>query len=520
MKAYVYYKVQFFIDKLGEGGHLRPCTQQYGNFFMLPFPSLRSFLAAALAGTSLLAGCATVPDLGSVPQPRAGVAAERSLAASSMASWPTDEWWNAYGDRQLGQLIGEALADAPDIATAAARVRAAEAVAQQAGAVRRPEITAQGSISAVKQSQNNGIPPAFVPGGINATGQLALGLSFDPDLWGRNRAALAAATSQARAARLDQAEAALVLSTNIAAAYADLARLGTERSVEQQALGVRERTAKLVADRVAAGLDTQAEARQSAAAVPASRADVAATNEQIALTRNRIAALMGQGPDRGLAIVVPRAIVRGQGLPADVTTDLIGRRPDIAAARARIDAAGSRIASARADFYPSVNISALVGLQALGLGNLLGTGSTFANAGPAVSLPIFNRDRLSGRFRETRAGYDEAVAQYDSAVVDAYHEVADAVTGQRSLDVRLAETRAALTDFERAYDVARRRFEGGLSTFLDVLTAEDRVLQARRTVVDLEARGFSLDIALVRALGGGFVAPADPKLVPEGRHRG
>ena len=466
-------------------------------------------MAAALAVSALLAGCAGMPDVGPAPAVRgpAAFAAERTLGATATGQWPADRWWTAYGDPQLDRLITEALSDAPDVAAAAARVRAAEAVARQSGAARFPQVDARGSVSAIKQSYNNAIPSDFVPKGINDTGELALNFGFDLDLWGRNRAAFAAATSEAQAARLEQAEAALVLSTNIAAAYADLAQVYVARGVQQQALTVRERTARLVADRVASGLDTQAEARQSAAAVPAARAELAATDEQIALTRNRIAALIGAGPDRGFGIAPPAARVQARGLPAGVTTDLIGRRPDIAAARARVEAAASRIKVARADFYPSVNLSALVGLQAFGTGNLVRSGSTFVNAGPAISLPIFRGGQLQGRYREVRANYDEAVAQYDRAVADAFRDVADAVTSQRALTTQLAERRQAQLDSEVAYSVAQQRFEGGLSTFLDVLTAEDRVLQARRAVADLEARAFTLDVALVRALGGGFSDP-------------
>jgi NodT family efflux transporter outer membrane factor (OMF) lipoprotein len=447
-------------------------------------------------------------------------AAEQSLAAAPAGQWPIERWWTAYGDPQLDGLITEALADAPDVAAAAARVRTAEALAQQASAARLPRIDARGSVSAVKQSYNNAIPAEFVPQGINDTGELALDLGFDLDLWGRNRAALAAATSQAEAARLEQAEAALVLSTNIAAAYADLAQLHAVRAVQGDAITVRERTARLVADRVAAGLDTQAEVRQSAAAVPAARAELAATDEQIGLTRNRIAALIGAGPDRGLRIGPPAARVQPRGLPAGVTTDLIGRRPDIAAARARVEAAASRIKVARADFYPSVSLSALVGLQAFGIGNLVNSGSTFLNAGPAISLPIFRGGQLQGRYREVRGGFDEAVAQYDRAVADAFRDVADAVTSQRGLAAQIADRRQALIDSEAAYSVARQRFEGGLSTFLDVLTAEDRVLQARRAVADLNARSFAVDVALVRALGGGFSSPTSLTDTPKDQSRG
>ncbi|GGB29177.1 multidrug RND transporter [Sphingomonas metalli] len=466
----------------------------------------------ALLGLALdLGACAAVPHLGAAPEVRTpdSFAASRSLSADgdAPAAWPVADWWHSYGDPQLDGLIAEGLAGSPDLAAALARVRRADALAEQAGAARLPSLDVGATVGATKQSYNNGIPADFVPKGWNDTGRLEADLGFDLDLWGRNRAAFAAARSDAEAARLDREQAALTLTTGIAGAYADLAALYAVRAIQQNALEVRQGTQKLTADRVANGLDTQAEQKQADAAVPAGRAAIAATDEQIALTRNRLAALLGKGPDRGLDIAAPALPASVQGVPAGLTTDLIGRRPDIVAARARVEAAASRIKVARADFYPAINLSAIVGLQSLGLGNLLKGGSTFGTAGPALSLPIFRGGELQGRYRGARADYDEAVASYDRTVTDAYRAVADALASRRSLGVQLDESRRALADSEAAYRVARLRYEGGLSRFLDVLAAQDRVLEARRSVADLQARGFSLDIALVRALGGGFTAP-------------
>lgn len=473
----------------------------------MTFSSFRPLLLSAVAGSALVSACAPVPQLGARPEVRAATsyAADQSLAPrADPSAWPVNDWWNGYGDAQLSALIVEGLADSPDLAAAAARLRSAQGYAQQAGAALLPSVGVQASATEAKQSYNNGIPAAFVPQGWNHSGQLAANLSFDLDLWGKNRASLAAATSDAEAARIELEQSRLVLSTNIASAYADLARLGAERAVQAKALDLRTQTQKLVGDRVANGLDTRAESKQADAAVPAARADLAATDEAIALTRNRIAALLGKGPDRGLTIALPAEPAEIHALPAGVTTDLIGRRPDIAAARARVESAASRIKVARADFYPSVNISALIGFQALGLDNLFKSGSTFGQVGPALTLPIFRGGQLAGQYKGARAGYDEAVANYDSTVATAFREVADAVTSQHALVTRLFESRQALTDSEAAYSIARQRYEGGLSTFLDVLTAEERVLQSRQIVADLEARAFALDVQLVRALGGGF----------------
>jgi NodT family efflux transporter outer membrane factor (OMF) lipoprotein len=459
----------------------------------------------------LLASCAPVPNLGPKPLARApeSIASEQSLGGGTQ-TWPVDQWWASYGDPQLNALIDEGLRSSPDVAAAAARFRRANGLAEQAGAALLPTLDAQGQATLEKQSYNNGFPKEFVPKGWQDTGQLSLNLGFDLDLWGRNRASLAAATSDAEAAAIDARQAQLMLTTGIADAYADLARLYAERDIQQHAVDIRVSTQKLVTQRVANGLDTRGDQRQAEANAATARANLAEIEETIALRKNQIAALVGAGPDRSLSITPP-AITNfaPRGLPRDVTTNLVGRRPDIAAARARAEAAASRIKVAHADFYPAIRLDGLIGFQSLGVAKLIAGDSLFGSVGPAVTLPIFHGGALSGQYRGARGTYDEAIANYDKTVLTAYQEVADAVTSQHMLDQRLAEARNALTASEEAYSIARKRYEGGLSTYLDVLTVEEHFLAARQSVATLQTRGFALDIALVRALGGGFAATAN-----------
>jgi outer membrane protein TolC len=208
----------------------------------------RFSLIIASTTLALLSGCATVPKLGSAPQLRTSAAFDstRAFAAPAGATrdWPAAEWWRGFGDPQLDTLIAEALRDSPDVAAAAARIASAEALAQQTGAALQPSLSVDGQAGANKQSKNLGIPPQFVPSGIQDTGRLTASGSFDLDLWGRNRAALAAATSEAEAARVDADQARLLLSTDIAAAYAELAQYHAERDVAVAALKSREATSR------------------------------------------------------------------------------------------------------------------------------------------------------------------------------------------------------------------------------------------------------------------------------------
>jgi NodT family efflux transporter outer membrane factor (OMF) lipoprotein len=444
------------------------------------------------------AACASVPNLGAEPQMRSAsdYASGASLSPAG-APWPDQGWWLRYGDRQLTGLIEEGLAGSPDLEAAAARFRTAQGYSQAAGAALAPTIDAFATSEFTKRENID----------VMSEGSAGLSLSFDLDLWGKNRAALAAATSDAEAAGYELAEARLALTTGIASAYADLAQLYRQRDTLESALRIRSETLKLVSQRVEIGLDTRAELKQAEGRVSEARDDLSANEEAIGLTRNALAALIGKGPDRGLAIQRPAiAAFVAQGIPVNATIDLIGRRPDVAAYRASVEASGSRIKEARAAFYPNINISALIGLSAFGLGDIFSTSSQFGSVSPAVSLPLFHGGALSGQYRGARGRYDEAVALYNRQVITALRETADAVTSRRALDARLIESRSALADYEEANSLARKRYERGLSTYLDVLSAEESVLSARLNVAELETRAFVLDVALVRALGGGFAS--------------
>ena len=463
--------------------------------------------AGILLPALLASACASVPDLGPRPTPAVAsdYASARSLAGAQSA-WPADGWWKAYGDAQLDSLIAEGLAGSPDLAAAAARFRTAQGLAQQAGAALLPSVDAAASVDYQNQSQNLG---GHVQGGWHATGTAALSFNLDLDLFGKNRAALRAAKRDSDAARFDVEEARLLLTTGIASTYADVTALYAQRDNLEAALDIRAQTLKYVRARYDAGLETIDSVRQAEARIPQTRSDIAATDEAIMLDKHALAALVGQGPDRALTIgrPVPNTL-RAQGIPADASINLIGRRPDIAAARTRVEAAGERIKEARAAFYPDINIGALVGLQSLGLGSLLSGGSGFASVSPAVTLPLFHGGALQGQYRGRRGQYDEAVALYDGQVIQALRETADTLTSEKQLAERLAQSRSALADYEDALRVARGRYEEGLTNYLTVLTAEESVVNARLSVAQLETRAFTLDVQLVRALGGGFSAPA------------
>ena len=282
--------------------------------------------------------------------------------------------------------------------------------------------------------------------------------------------------------------------------------LYTLRDNAADTLAIRTKTVALFRQRHDFGLETLASVRQVEARQSAAQGDLLAIDERIGLQRNAIAALLGAGPDRGLAITRPTAQFAGsQGLPQNLALELLGRRPDIIAARSRTEAAARRIDQAKAGFYPSVNLLGFVGLQSLGIDNLTKSGSERrkhragdfaadlqhrASAGPAARCACGVRSRRSDLQRHAVGGAPRGRRRRDQPPVARWRARCVA--------------RAAVAAAAEAHQIVSRRYEGALATYLDVLTAEDELITAQRSEAELETRALILDVALVRALGGGF----------------
>ena len=465
-------------------------------------------VGAACALTAVLAGCAGTHGIAPQASLRDAnaLAAERTLASTTVApaAWPKSDWWTSFSDAQLNALIAEALADSPTLNIAAARTRKAMAIARAVHAAELPQVV--GSASSTRQQYpRNALVPPPIGGSTQTVNALQATLAWEIDFWGRNRSASEAALGVARAAEVDQRAAALALSTGIALAYVELERAYLQLDVAQATLAQRERIYALTRDRSAAGLDSRLELKQAEAALPATREQIAQLEERIALARNQIAALMGAGPDRGLAIARPAATALTRiEIPASVPAELIGRRPDVVAQRWRIEAARRDIDVAKAAFFPNVDLLAFIGFQGLGGARLLTAASRTMGAGPALTLPIFEGGRLRANLAASDAEYDIAVEHYNQTLADAMRDVVDQLASMRSLAAQRAEQKSALAATREAYDLALLRYREGLGNYLQVLSAEQPLLIQQSLQADLDAREIELSINLIRALGGGF----------------
>ncbi|RZI74655.1 MAG: efflux transporter outer membrane subunit [Variovorax sp.] len=464
----------------------------------------RSTAVAAAALALVLAGCADMGNPGANATLRN--AASLGLAADPAAlraSTVDSQWWLAFGDSQLNGLIDQAVQGNPNLQVAQARLARARASTELAEAAGKPQLNGALDLTRQKFSENY-IYPSPLAGSIQETGMLQFNGSWELDFFGKNRSALDAAIGNANAAAADADAARVLLASNVARGYLQWARLDDQLTVAKRTLAQRDETLRLVRDRVSAGLDTRLELRQSEGGLPEARQQIEALEEQVAIARHALDALVGQ-PNATAALKPPGlAELKPIALQPVLPADLLGRRADIAAARWRVEAASQDVKNARTQFYPNINLVAFAGFQAIGFDTLLKSGSQQWGVGPAIRLPIFEGGKLRANLRGKSADLDAAIQSYNASVLDAVRDVADQVTSAQSIGRQQVQQREAQGAAESAYDIAVQRYRAGLGNYLNVLTAETSVLAQRRQAVDLAARALETQVGLARALGGGW----------------
>jgi len=468
-------------------------------------------LSSVVVSALLLQGCASMKGLAPQlnPTDAALIASNNSFASAHRdspykAAWPTADWWYDLGDLQLDALVAEALKDSPDLAIADARSRQASAVTDYEDANRQLHALGKASVQGVRAPES--LLPAPLGGAFFSTKMIGINASYDLDLWGGKRAAWEAALGGQYAAEIDARMARLTLVANVVSTYA---RLGHAFHAHDLGLKNVERAKHLLAlvrQRVAAGIDSMAQQREAEAAVAAAEGETEQFAHAIQIQRSALAVLLGKGPDRGLEIQRPAELKRLTLAPPDnLPAELVGRRPDIVAARWRVEAAEQGIKVAKADFYPSFNLGAAIGLISFRSSDLFSLPSRYYTITPALTLPIFSSGRratLSGR----DADYDLAVAQYNKTLVSAFNQVVSQVQEVHSLDAQAVAQQRAVDASREARDLANQRYERGIGSYVEVLTIEQSALIAEARLDNIRIQQIDGDVQLIRALGGGYQA--------------
>lgn len=462
---------------------------------MKPIP-----LAALLMSLSL-AGCITAPT---VTTTTAVDGAGLGLATAVSAPVADSAWWRSYQDPQLDRLVQQAIAANPTLVQALARVKQAQGITDVTASGLSPEVSFDAAESRQRFSDHDLAPPP-VAGNVYWHGDMGLDLSWDLDFWGRQASLVKQGKDQTAAARLDAAAATLAITGAVLRTYIDLDRHYALADIAGRSVEQRNEILAITRKRVEAGLDTRIELREAEGAVPQAQVELRQSQLDQALAVHRLAALSGNGAQAYPAIVRPHLDHEAAlQLPPALPADLLGRRPDILAARARIEAATAGQAAARAAFYPDVNLSAFVGTAALGFGPLFHAASGTYGAGPAIHLPLFDAGRLKAEYRDASAGIEAAVASYDSTVLEGVRETADQLSRIDALRDQMEKQQRALDADEDAYALARLRYQSGLASYLTVLNAETQVLAARRQHVELVAAQSLARVGLLLAVGGSF----------------
>jgi len=455
----------------------------------------------SLLSALLLSACVATPP--TTPQVAEVKAENLGLTGAAAPHFPA-EWWKAFGDPQVDRLAQQVMVGNPTLAGALARMRAAQAQLAANQAEDLPQVTLDGSEQRTLFSKNYIIPPPF-GGTYHWYGSLTTNFSWNLDFWGKQAALIAQAGATAEGAALDAQAAQLALGGSFAQTYIKLLLDHQNGDIADQAVAERADILKISQGRFDAGLENGSAVAQARALLAQARADQLRYAAAREADVHAIAALAGQGAEAYATITRPTPNLDvALPLPDKLPADLLSRRPDILAARARVETAVQGRAAAKADFYPDINLAALAGFQSLGLANLLTGGSFTMGIGPAIHLPIFDAGKLKAQYAGATAGLDIAVADYNDAVLNAIKQTADAMTQVKSLGAQAAQQRDAVANAQKAFRIAEDRYRSGLDTQIPMLTAESTLLQARSALAAVTAAAAQQRITLLLTVGGGF----------------
>ena len=472
-------------------------------------------LALCILPSSLATGCAPhdirpQSTLIDARQLEAG----QALATAAEAAWPSERWWTTYNDPQLNDLVALATAQSPTLRIAEARVRMAQGAALAGGAGLFPSVGADAHLTDTWYTKQ-AYKPVNLAGHHDWDNAALLSASYSLDLWGKEKAAYTAGLSALAAATAEARHARLVLETAVVRAYIKLSEQYALLNIARKTLAQRQGVLALTKKLLNAGMGTGLAVSQAEIPLPATRARILDLESSITITKQQIAALCAQGPGSGASIKTPSlSFAKAPGLPANLPAELAGRRPDITAARWRVEGASQGIVIAKAAFYPNINLSAAIGYISIGLEHFITATALNKTVGPAISLPIFQGGKLRGNLLASTAAYDAAVETYNQTVVDALSAIAGQAEQLRSLEKQATEADKALVLARRAYKQTEEGYRAGFTEYVYLLTAENSLLLEEERSAAIAARRLDAYAMLMRELGGGLVAPPKGQIAP------
>jgi multidrug efflux system outer membrane protein len=467
-----------------------------------------------LAAATMLAGCSVGPKY-QRPAPLAGTNALPSTFAetgTNTAQWkaaepsahlPRGSWWTVFRDPELNRLEDLASASNQELAGAVARLDQARALVNVARSDLLPNINLSPSYNRERTSQNQASRTA-ANNNFNAF-SVPLDATWEVDLWGRVRKAVDASRARFTASSDDLEALRLSIQAEVAINYFTYRSLEADYALLEQASKAFSRSLDLTKNRRAGGIASDLDVSQAETQLRVTEALLPDRAFQRSKLRHAIATLTGQ-PASSFEITAGKETTPNPVLPLALPSELLERRPDIAAAERRMAAANAEVGVAQTAYYPRILFRGLAGFQSADIGTLFDWPSRFWAVGPTLELPLFNAGRNRARLQVQQFAYNEAVASYRDTVLRSFQEVEDQLAAQRYLGSQLEAEIAALTSARRTLEIAENRYKAGLVTYLEVATSQTAALDRERQVVRLRAEKLTASAGLAKALGGGWQA--------------
>jgi NodT family efflux transporter outer membrane factor (OMF) lipoprotein len=425
--------------------------------------------------------------------------------ARPLDSLPKNGWWTIFGDGELNQYEEQAIANNQALRAAIARLAQARAFARVTASGLYPELTGGVSASRQRLSANrptNGGP--IVPAAVTQNSfSIPFTLNYEVDLFGRVRRSLEAANASLQASDADLENVRLLITAELAADYFQLRALDTEIAVVQKAIGFQQKGLELVENRHSGGAASGLDVAQQRTVLDASQTQLALLQQQRAQFEHALAVLQGlpasqfKAPVRALDVQAPE-------IPTGVPSELLQRRPDIAAAERNVASANAQIGVAKSAFYPSIFLGGGGGFESSDIAKLLNAPSAVWSLGLSILQPVISGGRNRAGLENARAAYEEQVADYRETALIAFQQVEDALAGLTALASASSSQQRAVADAERSLNLANARYTGGLVTYLDVITAQQQVLDNERLEAQIQGQRLVTSVLLVKALGGGW----------------
>lgn len=465
--------------------------------------SITLIAATASAALSLLSGCATVgPDFKAPAAPQQ--AAYRHATGSADALLPA-AWWSVFGDATLDALEQRAQQGSPSVKASAERLAQARA---QLGATRsamQPQLGVSSSAAYERSSQNTS--QAILLQHVSVSGmdyEAGASMSYEIDAWGRVRRLVESASAQVQAAEDDHGAVVLTLSSQIASSYFQLRGLDAQADILGQALASRIETETLMQSRFDAGVANELDLSRARVETANARAQLIDVQRQRIDLEHALAVLVGASPSEPL-VTADTQLASPPQIPVGLPARLLAQRPDLAESVATLRALNAQVGVAEAAFYPSISLTAGYGFASQPLNDLLKASSHQYSVGPlGLSLPIFDGGRNRANLAAAQARYDEAVANHAQRLLTALREVEDSLNDVRQLQDQAQVQAQARAAAERAYEVARARWERGVSNYLDVTDAQRSALSAEQQTTQIATQRLLAAVAVARSLGGGW----------------